>query len=94
MLFLSRQGKFSKIIFQVLDSSLDSPSGIFYVNVSHTSSSQYDAYDVNITDFIEGMNVIRDNEFPGVQISAPTNNIYKFSSNIPVIAGRVIFILI
>ena len=75
----------------MLDSSLDSPSGIFYVNISHSPRSQYDAYDVNITDFVEGMNVIRDNEFPGIEISAPSNNVYKFSSNIPIIAGSVIF---
>jgi hypothetical protein len=61
------------------------------VNISHTPRSLYDAYDVNVTDFIEGMDVIRDNEFPGIEISAPTNNVYKFSSNIPIIAGRVIF---
>ncbi|XP_028390926.1 uncharacterized protein LOC114515809 [Dendronephthya gigantea] len=71
--------------YQVLDTSLDSPSGIFYVNVSHTTSSKYDAYDVNITDFIEGMNVIRDKEFPGIEISALKSNTYQLSSNIPVI---------
>lgn len=72
--------------FQVIDISLDSPSGIFYVNVSHAPGSLYDAYDVNISDTTEGMNVIRDNEFPGIVISAPTNNKYDFNSNIPVIA--------
>jgi hypothetical protein len=72
---------------------LDSPSGIFYVNISHTPSSQYDAYDVNVTDFIEGMNLIRGSEFPGIEISAPTNNMYRLSSSIPVIAGTLIFLL-
>ena len=70
---------------------MDSPSGIFYVNISHTASSQYDAYDVNITDFIEGMNVIRKNEFPGIEISAPSDNVYKFSAKIPVISGTITF---
>lgn len=82
---------FALTIFQVLDPSLDSPSGIFYVNISHTASSQYDAYDVNITDIIEGMNVIRKNEFPGIEISAPADNVYKFSAKIPVISGTITF---
>ena len=73
---------------------MDSPSGMFYVNISHTASSQYDAYDVNITDFIEGMNIIRDNDFPGIEISTPTDNTYKLSSNIPVIAGKMIIHLL
>ena len=61
------------------------------MNISHTASSLYDAYDVNITDFIEGMNVIRKNEFPGIEIFAPADNVYKFSAIIPVISGTVIF---
>ena len=61
------------------------------MNISHTASSLYDAYDVNITDFIEGMNVIRKNEFPGIEISAPADNVYKFSAIIPVISGTIIF---
>ena len=61
------------------------------MNISHTPSSLYDAYDVNITDFIEGMDVIRKNEFPGIEIFAPADNVYKFSAIIPVISGTVIF---
>ena len=59
------------------------------MNVSHSPGSLYDAYDVNITDIVEGMDIIRDSEFPGIEISAPTTNVYEFSSNIPIIAGRI-----
>ena len=72
----------------MIDTSLDSPSGIFYVNISHSPGSLYDAYDINVTDAIEGMNIIRENEFKGIVISAPTNDKYKFSCNIPRISGE------
>lgn len=74
---------------QVIDSSLDSPSGIFYVNISHSSGSLYDAYDVNVSDTVEGMDIIREKEFPGIVISAPTDNKYEIYCNIPVIAGEI-----